>query len=205
MNKKLVLIIGVVIILIIFCVLVFLRNQQQAPLSPPLATLSQTQEPVKPSETLIEYIDPSGFSFNYPDNLSITKNEVDDNTYADLQLYAKQVNGSLSLKIADTKLKTLNEWIKANVNNTDATPKEVKLGTLKAMEIKTSDRLLLGALDQGVLFTIEMPLIDQDFWMKVYDKILADFSFAPPSQATATSAEEDSSLGISFEGEEVVE
>ncbi|TSC86061.1 MAG: Uncharacterized protein G01um10147_999 [Microgenomates group bacterium Gr01-1014_7] len=157
--------------------------------------LQESLKKHEPSETSIGYEDPAGFTFSYPDNLSIIKNDLeDDSIYADLQLYSKAVNGSLSLIISDSKFKSLDEWVNLNKGE----PKEVKLGNLKALEIRTKDRLLLGALDQGIFFTIEMPLIEEEFWMKVYSKILSGFSFVSQASATSTS-------DVSFEGEEVVE
>lgn len=181
-------------------ILIFYRNQQKTSLFTPVANQDETTKQTSPSETFIEYNDPSGFSFSYPDNLTLEKNEIEDNsTYADLKLSAKEVNGSLNLIIADSKFVSLSDWLKKNALT--AVSKEVSLGNLKALEVKTNDRLLLGALDQGVLFTIEVPLIEEDFWMKVYNKILSEFIFAPPQQEAVSSSSE----GVSFEGEEVVE
>ena len=134
--------------------------------------------------------------------MSIEKNEeTDDSTYADLQLFSKDVSGSLSLRITDTKLKTLDDWLKES--SVSSAPAQKQLGNLKALEVKTNDRLMLAAIDQGVLFSIEVPLIEQDFWMKVYDKVLTDFTFAAPE--TITAGVSDSSGEVVFEGEEVVE
>lgn len=192
MNKK-VLVLSLFIGLIIVGVLVLLLNRPKSQLSNPLSTSQQ----VLPSETFIEYAGPSGFTFSYPNNLSLTNNEVDDNTYADILLSAKGVNGSLNLKITDSKFASINDWLKLNQGIT----KEVKLGNLKALELKTTDRLLLGALDQGVLFTIEMPLVEEDFWMEVYNKILSGFTFASPSPDSIGPSSDE----VIFEGEEVVE
>lgn len=171
----------------------------------PSKTLDQLTNPlqenkrVMPSETVKEYQDEAGFSFSYPDNLSITKNEItDDSTYSDIQISSKDVSGSLNLKITDSKFKSLDEWLSSNKEASKDKPKEVKLGNMKAAELKTADRLLLAAVDQGILFTIEMPLIEQDFWTKVYNKVLANFSFVLPG---ASQGSDD----ISFEGEEVIE
>ena len=164
---------------------------------------SNLQEVIKVSEhssTFINYEDPAGFEFEYPDNLSIAKNETTDSDYADITLSSKDVSGSLNLKITDSKFKTLGEWLKLNKAAAKEAPKEVKLGNLKAMEVKTADRLYLGALDQGVLFTIEMPLIEEDFWMKVYEKVISGFSFTSP-ETVATEAGSE----VIFEGEDVVE
>lgn len=189
-------------------ILILSFNKQKQTLENPLTInpLTNIQKTIitktVPSETLIDYKDPSGFSFSYPDNLSITKNtQADPNAYADLQLSSKDISGSLSLKIIDSKLTTLQQWAKLNTG----TSKDVKLGTLKALEIQTADRLLLGALDQGVLFTIEIPLIEQEFWTKVYSKLLVTFSFVTPEATNQQAGPSSTSNDIIFEGEEVIE
>lgn len=198
MNKKVILILVVAIGLAIGILLILFRNQKVA-LENPLETATVVK--IAPSDTFIEYSDPSGFSFSYPDNLSLDKKEtIDESTYADLQLSAKGVNGSLSLKIVDSKFKTIDEWIKSNQTSSSQAPKEVTLGNLEALEITLNDRILTGALDQGVLFTIEMPKIEEEFWMKVYQKILESFSFAAPQPENVGSTDD-----VVFEGEEVVE
>lgn len=202
MYKKIALVLCLALGLIAAGIYTSFVNKQKNPLSDPLS--SQENKAVLPSETLLEYQDPSGFTFSYPDNLSIVNNDAEDtSTYADLQLSGRQISGSLNLKISDSKFKTLDEWLELNKNAAKGNPKEVKLGNLKAMEIKTSDRLLLGALDQGILFSIEMPLLEQNFWMKVYDKILTSFTFALPENTTSQA---DAPAGdVIFESEEAVE
>ena len=203
MNRKTVVLL-VSIGLVIVALWIFFFNKKQSPLISSVTNQLGVVKYASPSETLIEYSDPSGFTFSYPDNLSLNKSEIEDNsTYADLILSSKEVSGSLSLKITDSKFKTLDEWAKKNKEAAKEGLKEVMLGTLKALEIKTSDRLLLGSLDQGIFFTIEMPLIEEDFWMKVYRKILTDFSFASPSSAGSDVG--TSTNDVVFEGEEVVE
>ena len=185
--------------MIVIGIFIFFLSKPKNQLSAPSFTQIKKNTP---SETTITYTDPVGFSFNYPDNLSIAKNEIENSAiYADFILSSKQVSGSLSIKIADSKFKSIDGWAKLNNGST----KQIKLGNLKALEIKTNDRLLLGALDQGILFTLEMPLIEESFWTKVYNKVITDFSFAPPTVDTSTSGNTNSASDVSFEGEEVVE
>ncbi|MDP3973228.1 MAG: PsbP-related protein [Candidatus Daviesbacteria bacterium] len=198
-NKKLILLLVVIIVLIIGIVLVLMRSQQKDSQSNPFAESTFTK--ITPSEAFIEYSDPSGFSFSYPDNLSLDKKVSEDEAaYADLLLSAKGVNGSLSLRIADSELDSIDEWVKVNQTSFKEDPKEVKLGNLPALEINLNDRIITGALDQGVLFTLEMPKIEEEFWMKVYQKILTDFSFTTPEAESVVSSDD-----VIFEGEEVVE
>jgi hypothetical protein len=163
---------------------------------------------ITPSDTLIDYQDPAGFSFSYPDNISITNHLTEENAgpnaYADLQLYSKDKSGSLSLRITDSTQATLSAWLKDNHLPENISYQEVMLGSLPAWQVKTTDHIMLGALDHGVLFTVEMPLIEQSFWQPVYEKVVSNFSFLAPETASAqgTSSGGDEIL---FEGEEVVE
>lgn len=197
MNKNSILILIVVVGIIVTGLIVLNPAGEKNPVSP--TNQASGTKGTKPSETLKSYADPSGFTLSYPDNLSLTKNEIaDENTYTDIQLTSKDVSGSLNLKIFDSKFATIEDWIKLNKGSS----KEVKLGSLKGIEVTTNDRLLLGALDKGVFFSIEMPLVEKDFWMKVYDKVLTSFSFASPESANITGT---STSDVTFEGEEVVE
>lgn len=198
MNKKF----GIFFLFLIVLVGVGIFLSRNHPENSLTTAIVQQKKVATPSDTFKEYSDPTGFSFNYPDNISIQSSEViDASTYASLQLFSKDVNGSLNLVITDSKFSSLDSWVSLFKNATKEPPKELKLGNLRAVQIKTGDRLYLGALDQGVLFTVEVPLIEEAFWMKVYDKVLTDFSFTSP-QASQTA---DSSGSVAFEGEEVVE
>lgn len=160
----------------------------------------------EPSETVIDYSDPAGFSFSYPDNISIAKAEAEDSeTYTDLQLFSKDVSGSITLKITDSKFTSVDGWLTENKISESNIKTAKKLGTLEATEVRTGDRLMLAALDQGVLFTVEMPLIEQEFWVKVYDKVLTDFAFNSPETGNSTEISAVSDDEVFFEGEEVVE
>lgn len=199
MNKKTLLIL-VSIGLAVTGLLIFNPGKQKSPISP--LSLQAPAKQVAPSETMIDYTDPAGFTLSYPDNLSIVKNDItDETTYADMQLSSKEVSGSLNLKISDSKYTTIDDWVKLNNAAATEPPKDTRLGNLQGKEIKTADRLLMGALDHGIFFSIEMPLVETDFWMKVYNKVLSGFTFVSPQATTADTSGDD----ISFEGEEVVQ
>lgn len=199
MNRNLLFIIGFILLVgtISLTVWIFVFNKPHASLQDPGTIVETEEKKIEPSQTLKEYTDENGFKFNYPDNLSLEKNETDASTYANIKLSANGVNGSLLVKIIDSKFKTLDDW-KKDIAKGEA--KETTLGSLKAQEVKLSDRQILAAIDQGILFTIEIPLVQEDFWIKVYNIVRDDFAFVA-SAGPATSSAED----ISFEGEEVVE
>lgn len=175
-------------------------------LTNPGVSKQQVKTNIVASNIVKAYSDPSGFTFNYPDNLSLTNNEATDSaSYADLKLTAQGVDGSLNIKIMDSKFKTLDSWAKSI---SLASPKSVSLGNLKGQELTSNDQVLLGALDSGVLFTVQVPFAqNRDFWLNVYKKVIADFSFVQPVKAdnSSSSGDSGSSDAVSFEGEEVVQ
>lgn len=193
MNKKIVILILIIGLIAVAGKLLLFPFSQKSFIDPSVQQLVKTE--VLPSETNKTYTDPTGFSFSYPDNLSLAPNELTDAAYAEVQLSAQGVEGNLILKITDAKFTSLDEWVKS-IKDTQSTPQEVKLGSLKALELKTAGGLKLAAIDQGVIFSIDV--FQSDFWMKVYSKVLAEFTFALPEVVTS---EDD----VSFEGEEVVE
>ncbi|MBI2593635.1 hypothetical protein HYW44_03255 [Candidatus Daviesbacteria bacterium] len=203
--KKIVIISAFILVLLVLGVFFFLSWKGSGKPNQQINLIPSVKENA-PSETFIEYTDPAGFSFSYPDNLSIEKADTEDpNSYADLQIFSKDVNGSIKLRIEDTKLKSVDEWIKSNNIPDTAMSKENKLGNLDAKEVRTTDRLMLGAVDQKILFTIEVPLVEEKFWMKVYEKILSEFSFVTPEANNASSGSNSYQSDVIFEGEEVVE
>lgn len=157
-------------------------------------SITQNDQNKLPSPTLKEYTDESGFFFTYPDDLSLTRNETDESTYADITLSSKELAGSLSFRIEDSKVSS---------NSPDAI-QEVKLGKLAASEKKDKDRLVLTAYDSGVLFTLEVAFEGKEqFWTHVYEKIRSSFSFHQETQNNDSS--QGSVSDVQFEGEEIIE
>lgn len=191
-----------ILLILVLVIGIFTFTRSKKALQNPLADLAPKQ--IAPSSTAITYEDPNGFKFDYPDNISLSKAEIEDTTvYTDLSLYSKDINGSISLNISDTKHKKIDDWILENKLISTEPSKEVMLGNMKATEIKTSDHLYLAAIDQGILFTISMPNLEEKFWTPVYTKVVSSFSFVTPqSTSTANSAPAEDAF---FEGEEVVE
>lgn len=213
MNRKTLGLVVVSVLLIVGVIGFFILNPNKSKLA---LNEPETVKEVVPSKTYIDYSDPAGFSFSYPDNISLanrtaeSEDAKDPNAYADLQLFSKDKSGSLNLKISDTKLKTIEDWKKENEIPESVTPTEKKLGSLTAYEFKTKDRVMLASIDQGILFSIDMPIIEESFWNEVYSHVISGFSFEAPQTEVAQAGAGGSSTTISgdevvFEGEEVIE
>lgn len=151
---------------------------------------------ILPAEKLNEYVDGSGFTFRYPENVAVQRQkEPASSVYSDLTLSSEKISGGISLKVSETKITSLVK--------TSEPEKEIKLGGLAGREIKTEKGLSAAVLDQGVLFNIEVDFGDnKNFWEKVYETLLSNFSFSQTSGAeeTTVSGEE-----VIFEGEEIID
>ncbi|MEK7533932.1 MAG: PsbP-related protein [Patescibacteria group bacterium] len=160
----------------------------------------------QPPTTLKEYTDEAGFSFKYPDDVLVTKKEANDSTiYANLELTSNQ-KGSISIKIADSKLKSIDDWFKKSKLGSEMTnKKEIKIGEIPGSEMQVDNKLLVVALDQDILFTIEVSPQDQKYWLNIYDTILSSFNFVPqPSkQETETLPLDDSNTDAVLEEETI--
>lgn len=206
MSKKTVLLLIIAIILVVLIIRTVFTGQKNY-FNNPRITEQEPKTEIVLSKTLKTYTDPSGFAFSYPDNLSLINNEITDpKLYADLKLTAKGALGSLALKITESKFNKIEDWVKTNQATASSIPKEASLGNLKALEITTNGKLLLGALDSGVLFNIDLEFGDKkDLWVNVYKKVLEDFSFVSPNKENAVQGGTDTSDSVVFEEEETVE
>lgn len=206
---------AVLIIIIVIVVLAglfggyYLFTQSQKTSSPLPADNQKMDEKKLPSKSLKDYEDEAGFTISYPDDLTLVKNEVDDaSVYTDLSFTAKEVKGSINILIKDTKVKTVDAYIKETLTeSTDI--KDASLGALSAREARDGDTITLVAFDQGVLFSIQvLSESEVTYWADAYEQIVKSFAFVQVAQTTSGSSSQSSSGGSSdviFEGEEVVE
>lgn len=187
--------------------------RSQKPISP-VSSKPQNNESIlvsekHPSKTLKEYADDSGFSFKYPEDLLVTKKESNDSTtYANLELTSNQTKGNILIKITDTKLKSVNDWFKeSKLSQSSSEKKEIKIGEISGTQAQVdNNKLLAGALNQDILFTIEVNSQNQKHWLKVYDIILSSFKFvAQKTSDTGAQPLDDSSGSDAVLEEETIE
>ncbi len=208
MNKWRIIILGIIIGFVIVLTDFFFARQRKiiSPVSEE-ALLTETAQKL-PSESLKEYQNDSGFKFSYPADLIISAKEIPQNVYANLEITSPEASGSISLKVTDSKFKSLDEWFLENKEATTSFEvKEIKLADITAKEVKKEDKIFTIALDQEALFTIEVnPANEREFWDRVYRTLISTFVFAleengqtkePPPPAAGDE--------IIFEGEEIIE
>ena len=201
MNKSLVIKIIIISIVIVGVVVsssyLFRTKNTISPISEPQE--SKTIVSKNPSKTLKEYTDSSGFSFKYPDDVGILKKDASDSaTYTSLEFKSDKNKGSISIKIEDTKLKSIDDWFTENkLSSSSADTKEIKIGDIVGTEIKANNKLIAVGLDQNVLFTIEVDS-QEKYWQNVYNTILSSFNVVP-QQASGQSSDNSSDVVLEEE------
>lgn len=198
-----------VIVLVVGSYYVFSRQQDISSPLPVEEWKRQDQEEKIPSLTLKDYSDDSGFAFRYPDDLTVSRKDVTDNTlYAYIQITSEGHPGSILVRVYDDKNPSLDSWIASNKKLADyvASVKDITLADIAARQIKTNDSVVTAALDQGVLFAIEVfPQNEKAYWLAAYNSIVETFAFASAQSSSGSNQGGPTSDDVIFEGEEVVE
>lgn len=203
MDKNKAIIVGVIIILVTIAAAFYILNSKEMPFS---SNTNQALVTQSPSKTLKEYLDNSGFSFKYPDDVEIRNIEVkDDITYSNLELTSNQAKGKILIKVTDTQLKSADELFAKEDGKKDI--KEIKIGGISGMQLQMDNKILAGAIGQNILFTIEVDMQNQKYWQSVYGVILSSFSFVSQEENVQTQEQPslDDSSGDAVLEEEIIE
>lgn len=184
MSKKILIIIAAVLTVIAGAgigVFVFsqkrltdLRSEFNADTGGPQGIFPLSQKSV---EKFIDYQDESGYSFSYPDSISVKDaTPADENYYSLLEL--KRGMDTLTIKIT---VGNTNPY----KNDKSATlVGSTTMGSITANQYKIGGRLVSVAIDQGVLYVIDGPA--DSFWEEAQNKILSTFKFGTAETAATT-------------------
>ncbi|MBU1323043.1 hypothetical protein KKE48_02670 [Patescibacteria group bacterium] len=140
--------------------------------------ISIKQAGIEKGKTLT-YEDTSGFSFDYPSDLTVQEIELENNTvYSSLELLGSEP-GKLTIRISDTQYPDLKTWQKdletkevinevRPVNWDDLTAVEFSYGAPKLRKT--------AAVDSKVIYELEAPA-DNGYWDKIRESILSSLKF----------------------------
>jgi len=163
-------------------------------INPDFTKEEQSQPETK--EKLKEYVDEAGFSFSYPETLSIKEvANQDSQTYSALEVFlAKNPTEKLTIKVTDTANKDINEWVTKN-RQTDWQVNEAVLAQMNGKLVKSGSKIILAAIKQEILFIIEAPNDSSGYWLKQINTIAQNFSLNLPTpkssgQSTQSDIEE---------------
>lgn len=204
-------IVGLVILAlgIIGAFYIFQSKKAVSPLSSkPQSNEALNIEQIQPSETLKDYTDSAGFSFKYPEDVVVkSKDTSDPATYASIELTSNKIKGSMSMKVLDTKVKSVDDWFAENALTASATArKQIKMGEISGKEVAVNNKTIAAGLDQDILFTVEVDAQNQKYWTSVYNTILSSFTFvSQETNSTEVTTLDDSGSGDVLLEEETVE
>lgn len=203
MNKNIAVVVSVIIVAVTIIAGFYILNSGKTPVSSNINQALVVSEKL-PSKALKEYFDNSGFSFKYPDDVQISKIEIKDSiTYSNLELTSNQAKGKILIKVVDTQLKSVDDWfakegLRGNI-------REIKIGEIPGGQLQMDNKILAGAINQNILFTVEVDTQNQKYWQNVYDTILISFNFVSQEENASTGAQSLDDSGDAVLEEEIVE
>ncbi|MBI3619609.1 hypothetical protein HY214_00450 [Candidatus Roizmanbacteria bacterium] len=157
------------------------------------------------SASVKEFTDPSGFSFQYPDNLELEKKEAaNEDVYAKMVIGSSDFLGSITVDVETSKYKSLDDWLQKN-NLKPVKPEKLKLGGADAVQTTLDGKLVTAAIDQGVIFLLTTDYqSNKSVWLDATNKIISSFTFTAPA-AAGDNASVGGGDSVVDEGEETVE
>lgn len=171
-----------------------------------------------PIQTLVTWDDPSGFTMQYPDDVSVNKHDEDQVNYAHVELSSSAHPGGIIVWVKDLPKNVTNtlSWGKMAATPSSAISFDTTLGGQPAQKILVSGAVKqqsVGVVYDGVVWSVEASLADEPYWQQVYDVITKTFAFKPiggsnaASQPQTPSSGGDASMdaGASADEEEVLE
>lgn len=176
MNKRLVTIIGGVVVLLVIAGAVFIFQLKKAP-----SVISPVGELEKePEVKLATWEDPAGFSFSYPQDLEIDSHEEDRQNYAHLELTSADREGKILIWVKDTNYSTIDAWVKGEAGEKEQIfDTELSGEPAKKVAYSEPGKLVTATIDVDALVLVEMFPDEEGYWQGVYDQVLTSFTFVP--------------------------
>lgn len=208
LPRKTIIIAAAVVLLILSTGYFFLTRREKPLLKPYIS--SQDGSPT-PKVTIREYKDPLGFSLSYPANFSLNTHPEDQENYADVELSSPDKTASVKLLVSDTNYQDISDWASQDSDVKDGSSIDSKLGNLTAKKVylDKTNKIVIGAIWDGMLFKIEIAPADNQESLKTVANVLS--TLAIPDQASYTNGVTSSANGSmdtsggDYSGDEVVE
>lgn len=205
MQKKLIVIFSVIGVLLVLAAGIWylkMKSGNAEIVSPNGAETSKL--PTAPK--LSVWNDPAGFTFQYDEILKIDNHPEDKINYANLELEESGKEGKILILASDTKYKDVSEWMAKDAKLKGGSAIDTALGgkTAKKVGVAGSSRVIIGAIDDKILFTIEldttsmeMAVKSEDYlknWQKRFDQVVSSFKFVYLGSSTGSDIIEEEEI-----------
>lgn len=149
--------------------------------------------------------DPMGFSFDYPDFMTVNPHNEDQDNYAHVELAATGSSGSIIVWAKDTNFQTLDGWLKGDKTVSGGTSLDTTWGGQPAKKVAISGenpRVETGVLYDGLLWVLDGVSGGDNKFDTAYNNILTNFKFYPLNQSATSGG--DTSGGTDGGGDEEI-
>ncbi len=179
--------------------------------------MKKTREVVPPTTTqleetqakLLDWKDPAGFTFQYPEGVTIDKHDEDKENYSHVEMTNPTNPGRLIVWAKDTTAADVNAWVKTEKTFRDASIVDTTLGNQPAKKIlltTPTKKVVVGTIFDEILWYIEVEPGEDDYWQKILDTIATSFKLTPlPGESSAGGAETSVEEDVMVDEEEVIE
>ncbi len=174
--------------------------------SSPVPGVQNTQE--SGDVTLVSWKDPAGFSFDYPEGVTINKHDEDQENYAHVELTRPDDPGRIIVWAKDTTAQDVAAWVKTEKAFQGASVVDTTLGGQPAKKIlitSPAKKFVVGTVFDDIVWYAEAQLGEGDFWQKTFDTLSASFRFIPLAGENESAGTGESYDDYSVDEEEVIE
>jgi hypothetical protein len=148
---------------------------------------------------LLSWDDPAGFTFSYPEGVSVNKHDEDQQNYAHIEMTHAEHKGGLVIWAKDLPAGVTDtaSWLKKDATLSAAVALDTTLGDVPAKKILLSTpnkRMVVGTVTDGLLFYVESDLFDEAYWQAAINTVTGSFAFKPtdtPAQAASQPSDDE--------------
>ncbi|OGG29189.1 hypothetical protein A2971_00330 [Candidatus Gottesmanbacteria bacterium RIFCSPLOWO2_01_FULL_46_21] len=175
--------------------------------SKPKPVIQKTVTKQNEVQQFLTWRDPNGFSFQYPDGLTVNKHNEDKENYAHIEFTHPDHPGNVIVWGKDTTAADATAWAKTEKRFKGASTLDTTFANVsgKKVLIAAPSQIIVGTVDDSIAWTVEGLLTDSAFWTGVHTTIADSFKFIPVGSVD----EEDSTApvqeAVSADEEEVIE
>jgi len=149
--------------------------------SPPVK-VEPTQIPEKvavPTVKTMTWTDEAGFVFSYPEDIKITPNASDNDSYANLT-----ATDGVKIMAVDSKYKSVADWVKGEAKFKDGVIIDSELSGKMGKKVVKNGVITAGIIDDNILFTIEYGA-DSKSGPQILDTFTLTYPTPKPATKTA--------------------
>lgn len=179
---------------------------------------TQAQLPLSPTPTPVSFLtwnDQNGFSFQYPEGLTVNKHDEDKENYAHIEFTHPNHPGKLIIwgKDVPANVTDAASWVKSDTRFLGASILDTEMGgqpAKKVMATGTPQMLVVGTVYDSIVWSVEATLEEPEYWTTILTSLTNSFTFATSkSNGTASkstpSDAQTSSEDAPVDEEEIVE